>query len=117
MVGGVLFGAGWAIAGACPGPALANLILPLTNPCPEGGEGFAVFAIAYALGVWLADAGMHLVAGKGFVVEDTAAAAGPSAKISPVAPKSASEEIKKGYGAVTANSSGSPIWKVTDEAL
>ena len=92
--------------GGVPGPRLGQLDPSPDQPLPRGRRGLCCVAIAYALGVWLADAGMHLVAGKGFVVEDTAAAAGPSAKISPVAPKSAPEETK---GDSDAGPTGSPI--------
>ena len=44
MVGGVLFGAGWALTGACPGPLLALV-----------GNGLLVFLVAITAalaGVW-----------------------------------------------------------------
>lgn len=31
LTGGVLFGAGWGATGLCPGPAIANLIVPSTQ--------------------------------------------------------------------------------------
>jgi uncharacterized protein len=43
FIGAVLFGAGWGIAGLCPGPALANLAL---SPLPA-----AVFVSAMACGM------------------------------------------------------------------
>jgi len=45
VVGAVLFGVGWGIAGLCPGPALANLAL---SPLPA-----AVFVSAMACGMAL----------------------------------------------------------------
>ena len=32
IAGGVIFGAGWGIAGMCPGPALVNLASPYGAP-------------------------------------------------------------------------------------
>lgn len=43
VVGSVLFGMGWALAGLCPGPALASISF--------GGWGGLVFLIAMALGM------------------------------------------------------------------
>ena len=43
IVGSLLFGAGWALAGLCPGPALASLSF--------GDWQGAVFAIAMAVGM------------------------------------------------------------------
>ena len=43
VVGAVLFGVGWGIAGLCPGPALANLAL---SPLPA-----AIFVSAMACGM------------------------------------------------------------------
>lgn len=40
VIGGTVFGAGWAIAGACPGPIYAQL---------GGGEPMALFTLAGAL--------------------------------------------------------------------
>ncbi len=40
IFGGMLFGAGWAITGACPGPVYAQI---------GGGEFFALFTLAGAL--------------------------------------------------------------------
>ena len=40
IVGGMLFGAGWAITGACPGPIYAQI---------GGGEWMALFTLAGAL--------------------------------------------------------------------
>ncbi len=45
ILGSVLFGAGWALAGLCPGPALASL--------SYGGAGGLVFLIAMALAMVL----------------------------------------------------------------
>ncbi|WP_148715192.1 DUF6691 family protein [Chitinolyticbacter meiyuanensis] len=45
LLGSVLFGAGWGLAGICPGPALVGLIFdPL---------GFAPFMLAMLAGFWL----------------------------------------------------------------
>lgn len=46
VLGSVLFGAGWGLAGLCPGPALASL--------SWGGTGGVVFAVAMAGGMWAA---------------------------------------------------------------
>jgi uncharacterized membrane protein YedE/YeeE len=46
IVGSLLFGAGWALAGLCPGPAVASL--------SYGGTGGAVFFVAMALGMVVA---------------------------------------------------------------
>lgn len=43
IVGSVLFGAGWAIAGLCPGPALASLGF--------GGGGGVIFLLAMVAGM------------------------------------------------------------------
>lgn len=43
VVGSVLFGAGWGLAGLCPGPAIASLTW--------GGTGGAVFLVAMILGM------------------------------------------------------------------
>ena len=40
IIGGILFGAGWAITGACPGPIYAQI---------GGGQWMAVFTLAGAL--------------------------------------------------------------------
>lgn len=45
-VGSVLFGAGWGLAGLCPGPSLASLSY-------GGWQGFG-FLAAMILGMWLA---------------------------------------------------------------
>ncbi|MDU8946563.1 DUF6691 family protein [Ovoidimarina sediminis] len=45
-IGSALFGAGWALVGLCPGPALASL--------SYGGWPGLLFAAAMALGMWLA---------------------------------------------------------------
>lgn len=47
MIGGTIFGAGWAIAGACPGPIYAQI---------GGGTWLAIFTLAGAL------SGMYLYA-------------------------------------------------------
>lgn len=46
IVGSVLFGAGWGLAGLCPGPALASL--------SYGGIGGIVFLLAMIAGMWAA---------------------------------------------------------------
>jgi uncharacterized protein len=46
IVGSVLFGAGWALAGLCPGPAIASLSF--------GGTGGLVFLAAMAAGMLVA---------------------------------------------------------------
>ena len=43
VVGSVLFGAGWGLAGLCPGPAIASITW--------GGAGGAVFLVAMILGM------------------------------------------------------------------
>ncbi|MFY8147159.1 MAG: DUF6691 family protein [Rhodobacter sp.] len=43
LIGSALFGAGWALAGLCPGPALASLGF--------GGTGGVVFLLAMAAGM------------------------------------------------------------------
>jgi uncharacterized protein len=48
VIGSVLFGAGWALAGLCPGPALASLGF--------GGLGGVVFLFAMAAGMVAAPA-------------------------------------------------------------
>ena len=48
VAGAVLFGAGWAIAGYCPGPALTAL--------GAFGSEALVFVVAMAAGVWAARA-------------------------------------------------------------
>ncbi len=48
IVGSVLFGMGWGLAGLCPGPAIASL--------SYGGIGGVVFLIAMLLGMWGAPA-------------------------------------------------------------
>jgi uncharacterized membrane protein YedE/YeeE len=44
ITGSVLFGAGWGLAGLCPGPALASLTF--------GGMGGLVFMLAMMAGMW-----------------------------------------------------------------
>lgn len=46
VLGAALFGAGWGLAGYCPGPALASLL--------TGGMDIVLFAAAMAVGMWLA---------------------------------------------------------------
>lgn len=46
VAGSVLFGAGWAIAGLCPGPAMASL--------GYGGTGGVIFLIAMCAGMLMA---------------------------------------------------------------
>lgn len=46
VVGSVLFGAGWGLAGLCPGPAIASITW--------GGTGGAVFLVAMILGMVVA---------------------------------------------------------------
>lgn len=46
ILGSVLFGIGWGLAGLCPGPALAALGF--------GGTGVWIFGIAMVLGMWIA---------------------------------------------------------------
>lgn len=48
VIGSVLFGMGWGLAGLCPGPALASL--------SYGGLGGLVFAVSMGTGMWLAPA-------------------------------------------------------------
>jgi uncharacterized protein len=46
ILGGVLFGIGWGLAGYCPGPALASLLI--------GGVDAFVFCAAMLAGMWAA---------------------------------------------------------------
>lgn len=46
VIGSVLFGAGWGLAGLCPGPAMASLGF--------GGTGGLVFMLAMMAGMWAA---------------------------------------------------------------
>ncbi|GGL86249.1 membrane protein [Pseudooceanicola nanhaiensis] len=46
VIGSVLFGMGWGLAGLCPGPAVASL--------SYGGTGGLIFALAMVAGMWLA---------------------------------------------------------------
>ncbi len=48
IIGSVLFGMGWALAGLCPGPSVASLSF--------GGWGGVVFLIALGLGMFIAPA-------------------------------------------------------------
>ena len=45
IVGSVLFGMGWGLAGLCPGPAIASLGF--------GGTQGVIFALAMICGMWL----------------------------------------------------------------
>jgi uncharacterized protein len=47
IVGGILFGAGWGIAGFCPGPALVAM--------GAGDSAAWIFVIAMLAGMWLHD--------------------------------------------------------------
>lgn len=46
LLGAAIFGAGWGLAGLCPGPALAGLV--------SGNPGVFLFAGAMIAGQWLA---------------------------------------------------------------
>lgn len=46
VLGAVLFGVGWGLAGYCPGPALASLL--------TGGQDAIVFIASLTLGMWAA---------------------------------------------------------------
>lgn len=46
ILGAILFGMGWGLAGLCPGPAMASL--------SWGGAGGLVFLLAMAAGMWAA---------------------------------------------------------------
>jgi uncharacterized membrane protein YedE/YeeE len=46
VVGGVMFGVGWGLAGYCPGPALASLLI--------GGVDVLAFCAAMLAGMWAA---------------------------------------------------------------
>ena len=46
IVGAILFGMGWGLAGLCPGPAMASL--------SWGGTGGMVFLVAMMAGMWAA---------------------------------------------------------------
>ncbi|MGH1424705.1 MAG: DUF6691 family protein [Pseudooceanicola sp.] len=46
IIGSVLFGAGWGLAGLCPGPSVASLAY--------GGIGGLVFMAAMLAGMWVA---------------------------------------------------------------
>jgi uncharacterized protein len=45
LAGAVMFGAGWGLAGYCPGPALASVL--------TGGVDAVAFVAAMLLGMWL----------------------------------------------------------------
>ena len=45
ILGAVIFGAGWGLAGFCPGPAIASLA--------SGSPGVILFVVAMLLGQWL----------------------------------------------------------------
>lgn len=53
VIGSVLFGAGWALAGLCPGPAIASL--------SYGGAGGLVFLLAMLAGMVAAPAAKRRV--------------------------------------------------------
>lgn len=44
LVGGAMFGIGWALAGYCPGPALASVL--------TGGSDILFFVAAMVVGMW-----------------------------------------------------------------
>lgn len=44
VIGSVLFGIGWGLAGLCPGPAMASLGF--------GGAGVWIFSVAMLAGMW-----------------------------------------------------------------
>lgn len=46
ITGSLLFGAGWGLAGLCPGPAMASISF--------GGSGGLVFLLAMMAGMWTA---------------------------------------------------------------
>ncbi|MDP7152319.1 MAG: hypothetical protein QGI08_13080 [Paracoccaceae bacterium] len=48
VIGSTMFGMGWALAGLCPGPAIASLSI--------GGIGGIVFVVAMAAGMFIAPA-------------------------------------------------------------
>jgi len=52
IVGGVLFGTGWAVAGTCPAPALAMLA--------SGATFGAVAVVGLFIGLWLRDRQLEL---------------------------------------------------------
>ena len=54
VAGSALFGVGWATAGMCPGPALANFVLPLFGV--NTAASVAPFCASMALGMRLVDA-------------------------------------------------------------
>lgn len=45
ILGAALFGAGWGLAGLCPGPALTALV--------PGGFGLVLFILTMLVGMWL----------------------------------------------------------------
>ena len=47
LLGAVLFGAGWGLAGYCPGPAFASLL--------TGSTDVLIFVLAMVGGMWLAN--------------------------------------------------------------
>jgi len=55
VLGGLLFGLGWALAGSCPGPMLTTMVMVFTQPS-TGGGGHAVLLLCTSAGMWIADA-------------------------------------------------------------
>lgn len=55
LIGGVLFGAGWGATGLCPGPAIANLVVP--------SKQLWIAVLAMLLGMRLANLGFILAKG------------------------------------------------------
>jgi hypothetical protein len=55
VLGGLLFGLGWALAGSCPGPMLTTMVMVFTQPS-TGGGGHAVILLCTCAGMWIADA-------------------------------------------------------------
>jgi uncharacterized protein len=53
VIGSVLFGMGWGLAGLCPGPAMASVTF--------GGWGGALFLVAMAAGMYVAPPIRHKI--------------------------------------------------------
>eukprot|EP00667_Euglena_gracilis_P015584 EG_transcript_16217 len=49
LVGGVLFGVGWGLAGICPGPSMVNVCNPYSSPAAYIAAMFSGFALIGAL--------------------------------------------------------------------